>query len=174
MLTVSKLARRAGLSRSALLYYESIGLMPAPGRSGGNYRSYEQRDLTRLLEICAYRDAGLMLDDIRAILDCPAGDAQQVLRRRLLEMDSEIKTLRAHQAAILKLLRNRSFRRAKMITKEKWVGIMKACGLSDEQMHRWHSEFERSAPEEHQEFLEFLHIPAAEIKGIREQSRKGF
>jgi hypothetical protein len=89
-------------------------------------------------------------------------------------MDSEVKTLRAHQAAILKLLRNRSFRRAKMITKEKWVGIMKACGLSDEQMHRWHSEFERSAPEEHQGFLEFLHIPAAEIKGIREQSRKGF
>jgi DNA-binding transcriptional MerR regulator len=174
MLTVTKLARRAGLSRSALLYYESIGLMPAPGRSGGNYRNYEQRDLTRLQQICAYRDAGLKLNDIRAILDRPAGDAPQVLRRRLLELDGEIKTLRAHQAAILKLLRNRRFRRAKMITKEKWVGIMKSCGFSDEQMHRWHSEFERSAPEEHQEFLEFLHIPAAEIKSIREQSRKGF
>ena len=61
-----------------------------------------------------------------------------------------------------------------MITKQKWVSIMKACGLSDEQMHRWHAEFERSAPEEHQEFLEFLHIPAAEIKTIREKSRTGF
>jgi hypothetical protein len=49
---------------------------------------------------------------------------------------------------------------------------MKACGFSDEQMHRWHAEFERSAPEEHQEFLEFLHIPAAEIKTIRAKSRK--
>lgn len=174
MLTVTKLARRAGLSRSALLYYESIGLMPAPGRSGGNYRYYSERDLKRLEQICAYRDAGLKLNDIRAILDCPAGDASQVLRRRLIELDGEIKTLRAHQAAILELLQNRSFRRAKMITKEKWVGIMKACGLSEEQMHRWHSEFERSAPEEHQEFLEFLHIPAAEIKSIREQSLKGF
>ncbi len=174
MLTVTKLARRAGLSRSALLYYESIGLMPAPGRSGGNYRNYGQGDLTRLLEICAYRDAGLKLNDIRAILDRPAGDAPQVLRRRLLELDDEIKTLRGHQAAILKLLQNRSFRRAKMITKEKWVGIMKACGFSEGQMHRWHAEFERSAPEEHEEFLKFLHIPATEIKSIREQSRKGF
>ena len=51
-----------------------------------------------------------------------------------------------------------------MITKEKWVSIMKACGLSEEQMHRWHAEFERSAPEEHQEFLEFLHIPPRKSK----------
>jgi len=50
---------------------------------------------------------------------------------------------------------------------------MKACGLSSDQMNRWHAKFERSAPEEHQEFLEFLHIPAAEIKTIRTQSRTG-
>jgi hypothetical protein len=61
-----------------------------------------------------------------------------------------------------------------MITKEKWVSIMTACGLSKDQMHRCHAEFERSAPEEHEEFLKFLHIPAAEIETIREQSRKGF
>jgi hypothetical protein len=47
---------------------------------------------------------------------------------------------------------------------------MKACGFTDEQMHRWHKEFERSAPAEHQEFLEFLHIPSDEIKKIREWS----
>jgi hypothetical protein len=40
-------------------------------------------------------------------------------------------------------------------------------------MNRWHAEFERSAPEEHQEFLEFLHIPAEEVATIRTQSRKG-
>ncbi len=61
-----------------------------------------------------------------------------------------------------------------MITKEKWVTIMKASGLSEANMHRWHAEFERSAPDEHQEFLEFLHIPAAEIDTIRRASRTGF
>lgn len=174
MWTVTKFARRAGLSRTALLYYESIGLMRKPERSQGNYRCYGERDLKRLLEIRAYRDVGLGLADIRSILDRPVGDAAAVLQRRLMELDGEVRTLREHQAAILKLLSHGGLRRRKMITKEKWVSIMKACGLSDEQMHRWHAEFERSAPEEHQEFLEFLHIPPAEIKGIREQSRKGF
>jgi DNA-binding transcriptional MerR regulator len=174
MWTVSKLASRAGLSRTALLYYESIGLMRAPARSQGNYRFYDERDLKRLLEIRAYRDAGLKLDDIRAVLDRSAGEAAGVLRRRLMELDDEIRARREHQAAILKLLRHTSLRREQMITKQKWVSIMKACGLSDEQMHRWHAEFERSAPDEHQEFLEFLHIPEAEITTIREKSRTGF
>lgn len=173
MLTVTKLARRCGLSRTALLYYESIGLMPPAQRSNGNYRCYGEPDIQRLLQIRAYRDAGLKLQDIRMILNRPAGDAFGVLKRRLLELDAEIGTLRAHQHAILKLLQHKTLRRQKMITKEKWISIMKACGFSTEQMHRWHSEFERSAPEEHQEFLEFLHIPTDEIKTIREQSRSG-
>jgi hypothetical protein len=60
----------------------------------------------------------------------------------------------------------------KMITKEKWVSIMKASGLTDDAMHRWHAEFEKAAPEEHREFLEFLHIPAAEVRSIRDWSKK--
>ena len=174
MLTVTQLARRCGLSRTALLYYESIGLMPPPPRSGGNYRSYGEADVRRLLQIRVYREAGLKLEDVRDLLDRPGGDAAVVLKRRLVEISAEIGALRAHQRAILKLLEHKALGKVKMITKEKWVSIMKGCGLSDEQMHRWHSEFERSAPEEHQEFLEFLHIPAPEIKTIRDQSRKKF
>ena len=176
MITVTKLARRCGISRTALLYYESIGLMPPPQRSGGNYRCYGESDLRRLLQIHAYRDAGLKLEDIRTILnskpDRNGRDAAGVLKRRLLELDAEITTLRSHQQAILKLLEHKALGKAKMITKEKWVSIMKSCGFTEEQMHRWHAEFERSAPTEHQEFLEFLHIPAAEIKTIRENSLK--
>jgi DNA-binding transcriptional MerR regulator len=171
MFTVSKLAARCGLSRGTLLYYESIGLLKPPARSAGNYRSYGERDLQRLQQICAYRHAGLTLDDIRAILERRESDASVVLKRRLVALDGEIETRRAHQRAILKLLKNDSIGRKKMITKEKWVSIMKASGLSDEAMHRWHAEFEKAAPAEHQEFLEFLHIPAAEIRTIRDWSR---
>ncbi|HET6205414.1 MAG TPA: MerR family transcriptional regulator [Terracidiphilus sp.] len=176
MLTVTKLARRCGVSRTALLYYESIGLMPPPGRTGGNYRCYSEADAERLLAIRAYRNAGLSLEDIRILLKTRSrrgGDASGVLKRRLVELDAEIEALRAHQQAILQLLGSRALRKAEMITKQKWVSIMTSCGFSQEQMHRWHSEFERSAPDEHQEFLEFLHIPEPEIKTIREQSRTG-
>jgi DNA-binding transcriptional MerR regulator len=176
MLTVSQLARQCGLSRTALLYYESIGLMRKPGRSGGNYRCYGEADVERLLQIRAYRNAGLKLEDIRAIFATRVrgNDARRVLQRRLVELDAEIGSLRAHQHAILQLLGHTALGKAEMITKEKWVSIMKGCGFTSEQMDRWHAEFERSAPEEHQEFLEFLHIPAAEINTIREQSRSGF
>ena len=178
MLSVTKLARRCGVSRTALLYYESIGLMPPPARTGGNYRCYTEADAERLRAIRAYRNAGLRLEDIRAILKATSrrgrdGDAKGVLKRRLVELDAEIEALRAHQHAILQLLGSRVLGKADMITKEKWVSIMRGCGFSEEQMDRWHAEFERSAPEEHQEFLEFLHIGPAEIKTIREKSRKG-
>ncbi|HVN03544.1 MAG TPA: MerR family transcriptional regulator [Bryobacteraceae bacterium] len=172
MWTVSKLAARCGLSRGTLLYYESIGLLKAPPRSAGNYRRYGAQDLRRLQQICAYRHAGLTLADIRAILDRRDSDATAVLKRRLLALDGEIETLRGHQRAILKLLKNESIGRKKMMTKEKWVSIMQASGLTKAEMHRWHHEFEKAAPEDHQEFLEYLHIPAAEIQSIRESSRQ--
>ena len=170
---MTKLAARCGFSRTTLLYYESIGLVPTPRRSRGNYRCYEERDFQRLLQIRAYRDAGLRLADIRTILDCEGGDVFGVLKKRLLELDAEISTLRSHQKAILQLLQQKTLRKANMITKEKWIAIMHASGFNKKQMNSWHAEFERSAPDEHQEFLEFLHISAEEIKNIREQSRSG-
>ena len=172
MWTVSKLAACCGLSRGTLLYYESIGLLKPAARSAANYRRYGERDFGRLQQICAYRHAGLTLADIRGILDHRETDATGVLKRRLVALDSEIETLRTHQRAILKLLKSDSIGRKKMITKEKWVGIMKAAGLTEADMHRWHAEFERAAPEEHQEFLEFLHVPKEEIGSIRDWSRK--
>ncbi len=172
MWTVTKLARCCGLSRTAVLYYESIGLLSPAPRTRGNYRRYGERDVSRLRQICAYRDAGLKLADIRAVLDGPGQCASAVLRRRMLEIGAEIETLRAHQRAIAKLLHVQSdFERTEMITKDKWVSIMRKTGFTDEDMHRWHAEFEKAAPEEHQEFLQFLHIPDDEIRKIRDWSR---
>jgi len=82
MLSVSALARRCGVSRTAVLYYESIRLLKPARRTASNYRVYGDREL-----------------------------------------------------------------------------------------QRWHAEFERSAPAEHQEFLEFLHIAADEVRAIRDWSR---
>lgn len=59
-----------------------------------------------------------------------------------------------------------------MVTKQKWVEVMKKAGFKDEDMRRWHAEFERSAPSEHQEFLEFLHIGEEEIASIRKWSKE--
>jgi MerR family transcriptional regulator, thiopeptide resistance regulator len=172
MLTISQLARSCALSRTTVLYYESIGLLPEPPRSLGNYRQYTDADLATLRQICVYRTAGLALEDIRALLNQQESDAAAVLKRRLFEMDEEIDQLRQNQKAILRLLRTGEFAsRTEMIDKQKWVAIMQAAGFSEADMKRWHSEFEKRAPEEHQEFLQFLNIPAEEIQTIRTHSR---
>lgn len=173
MLTVTKLAQSCGLSRSTVLYYESIGLLRASSRSGANYRRYSDADAARLRQICIYRDAGLKLDDIRVLLDRPGNDPSALLERRLVEIDNEIGRLREHQRAILKLLRtDESFWRNNDMTKDKWVAIMKAAGFNENDMQRWHVEFEKADPAEHQQFLEYLHIPAADIDRIRAWSRQ--
>ena len=171
-LTVTRLARSCNLARSTVLYYESINLLTRPRRSAGNYRVYSEKDIDRLRLICTYRDAGLPLADIRSILDAPSSDAAAVLRRRLTELSAGIERLREHQRAIARLLQMTDrFRRLPVVTKEKFVAILRASGFTEEDMRRLHTEFETSAPNEHQEFLEFLHIPEEEIRSIRAGSR---
>ena len=58
-----------------------------------------------------------------------------------------------------------------MLNKARWVDIMRAAGLSDEDMSNWHVQFEKMEPEAHQEFLESLGIEPAEIEQIRKWSR---
>lgn len=174
MLNVTGLARRCGLSRTTILYYESVGLLKATSRSpGGNYRQYGEKDVERLRQICAYRHMGLRLADIRSIMGRPSGDAASVLNRRLLELDREIESLRGHQRDILRLLGSTRLGSTDMMTKDKWVAIMKGCGFTEEQMNAWHVEFERAAPDDHQQFLEYLQIPAADVARIREWAKKG-
>ena len=169
--TVSQLAGRCGLSRGTVLYYESLGLIQPASRSPANYRRYGERHLRRLEQIRAYRDAGLTLEDVRGLLD-GGGSADAILNRRFLEIDREISALRRHQQAILRLLQNTNTQRSKKdMTKQKWTDIMRATGFTDDDMNRWHYEFEHAAPDDHQQFLEFLHIPQEEISHIREWSR---
>ncbi len=142
-------------------------------RSAANYRFYGEKEVRLLEQVCLYRSVGISVKDIRMMLKAPDGNASRLLKRRLRELESEIAVLRSHQTAILRLLQSKNLtRRAKKMTKEKWVAIMKGAGFSEADMHRWHHEFERSDPQEHEQFLQYLHIPEKEIQSIREWSRK--
>jgi DNA-binding transcriptional MerR regulator len=174
MLSVSQIARRFGLSRTTILYYESCGLLKPALRTRAGYRLYGEKEARVLEQICLYRSVGLSVASIRAMLANPESHVAALLRRRLQELDSEIHRLRGHQRVILRLLESKNILgRIKNMTKEKWVSIMQAAGFSEDDMRRWHREFERAAPGDHNEFLHYLHIADAEIKSIRDWSRKG-
>jgi DNA-binding transcriptional MerR regulator len=171
-MTVTALARAAGLSRSTVLYYESVGLLGKVKRSAANYRMYSDAEARRLRQICHYRAIGLTLAEIRDALNHPAGDFAAILDRRMASIGAEIDRLRGQQRAIAKLLQTTGkLRRKEMLSKEKWTKVMRDSGFTDDDMRRWHAQFEKDAPEDHDEFLRFLRIPDDEVKTIREWSR---
>jgi DNA-binding transcriptional MerR regulator len=171
-LSVSRLGKRFGLSRSALLYYDRIGLLSPSGRSRAGYRVYGERDAKRLEAICRYRDIGLSLDQIRELLDGAKGRTAELLEARLDQLNAEIEQLREQQRIIVRLLADpKQLRRARAIDKDGWVAVLRAAGLDDAGMHRWHIEFERMAPKAHQDFLQSLGLPPGEVARIRRWSR---
>lgn len=171
--TVGRLARRFGLSRSTLLYYHRIGLL-VPSRGGdGDYRRYSAKDARRLEAVVRYRAAGVPLADIRRILEGPETTLAEVLERRLEALNREIAELREQQRVIVGILGSPAAReRIGVMSEKRWTELLAAAGFSDEDMWRWHVAFERSAPAEHREFLRFLCIPDARIERIVSSARE--
>jgi DNA-binding transcriptional MerR regulator len=172
MLTVSQLARRFGLSRSTLLYYDSIGLLSPSARSEANYRLYSPKDVQRMELIDLYRKTGLPLADVARVVSADHGELAAVLESRLRALNGEIQGLRRQQQLVVQLLRRRALRRGtRWLDKDGWVAILRATGMGEEDMRRWHVEFERLSPEAHQDFLESLGLENEEIGRIRQWSR---
>ncbi len=173
-LTIGALARTSGLSRSTLLYYDRLGLLKPLHRSRSNYRLYSAREVERLEQICLHRQMGIPLVEIRQLMDeSGEGTAVEILQRRLRSLGREIANLQCQQRSIVQILRQDQFQKeAGVLNKNRWVAIMKAAGLKEQDMHNWHVQFEKMEPEAHQEFLESLGIPAAEIEKIRQDSRR--
>ncbi|RJX68249.1 redox-sensitive transcriptional activator SoxR [Tsuneonella suprasediminis] len=63
LLTIGELARRTGLSVSAIRYYEERGLVE-PIRTGGNQRRFPRSDIRRLSFVLIAQQLGLSLGDI--------------------------------------------------------------------------------------------------------------
>ena len=172
MFTIGQLAKKYSLSRSALIYYDRIGVLTPSGRSESNYRLYSKGDLKKMDRIQLFRSAGLSLDAIASLLEKESSELNSTLENRLFSINGEIQKLRNQQQVILKILENENLERnTRVITKEIWVSILKAAGLDEAGMKNWHIEFEKASPEAHQDFLESLGIEKYEIAAIRDWSR---
>ena len=172
MYTIGQLAKRFKLSRSSLLYYDAIGLLPAAQRSRGNYRLYDEATVERLQQIQVYRTVGLPLDSIKALLTSVSASSA-ILEQHLHDLNGEINRLRQQQQVIIKLLNHAvGLNDSRQVNKAQWIEMLQAAGLDDTGMHKWHCEFEQRSPEAHQAFLESLGIDPYEITQIRAFSRK--
>jgi DNA-binding transcriptional MerR regulator len=106
LLSISAVARQAGLRASAIRYYEQVGVLPPAARVSGQ-RRYGAATLHRLAVIRHAQEAGIRLAEIRELFRDFREDAwKSIAQRRIPELDAQIAHLRAARDRLLKLQEN--------------------------------------------------------------------
>lgn len=83
-LTIGDVAAATGLQASAIRYYEDVGVLPRPGRTGGK-RRYDPEAVDRLLLIRFCRRLGFRISDMRGLFVDPSNGRTKERWRRLVD-----------------------------------------------------------------------------------------
>ncbi len=106
---IGEVAVAAGVGTPTIRYYESVGVLPEPGRTSSGYRSYMSDDVERLRFVTLARSLGVSLDDIRQILglrdqgEAPCGYVRGVLDRQVDAVEERIEQLQALSGELRRL-----------------------------------------------------------------------
>ncbi len=125
MYRISQVADRVGLSRTALLYYEKLGLINGERLTNG-YRVYRDIDIQRIKLVQQLQAGGLSLKECKASIEAKID--LQVLQLRLDQLEAEIAEKQQSRELLLAML-----------------------GKGDERT--WHANMDKVAPDAHLEFL---------------------
>jgi len=102
-LTIGRLAQTTGVPAKTIRYYETVGVLPAPGRSRSGYRLYTERGVDRLLFVRRARALGLSLQQLQTLTAALAGRGPAV-RPQLMKLARAQLTAVQHRQAELQLL----------------------------------------------------------------------
>lgn len=111
IISIGELARATNTPAETIRYYEKIGLIGAPARTDGNYRSYKEQDRSRLRFVRRARDLGFSIDQVRTLLhltdhqDLDCSIADDLVQENLEAIEQKIADLKAlkNQLAALKI-----------------------------------------------------------------------
>lgn len=100
-LQIGAIAAAAGMTPDAVRYYERLGLLPAPARTSGRFRTYSADTLSRLRFIQQAKRLGLRLQDIRELLTPARGrprdqcaHVRALLARHLADVEARLRELK--------------------------------------------------------------------------------
>lgn len=125
MYRISELAEKVGLSRSALLYYESKDLLRGVRQTNG-YRMYTEKDVQQVHLLQQLQAGGLTLKECRLVLDSKV--QRSLLERRMQQLDNEIAQKQEARTLLAALLGQGSLR-------------------------QWHQQTDKLAPDAHLDWL---------------------
>ncbi len=96
---IGELSRATGTNIETIRYYERIGLLPEPGRTDANYRSYSDAHRARLSFVRHSRELGFTIEEIRSLLDLSddperdCAEADRIASRHLAQVEEKIAQL---------------------------------------------------------------------------------
>lgn len=104
---IGDVARRTGLSVSAIRYYSDEGLVEPTGETDGGHRLYDAEAIARLEFIRTLRDLETGLDQVRRVLTGTV-ELRDLLAEHLEVVETRTHDLQAKRAVLRALVRNES------------------------------------------------------------------
>lgn len=108
-MNISDVAKKTGLTSTAIRFYEEKGLVTPPLRSENGYRSYSQQHLDELTLLRQARQVGFNLEECRELIflfNDPSRHSADVKRRTLekvAEIERHISELQGMRTQLLAL-----------------------------------------------------------------------
>ena len=101
---VNDVAKRYGISKRTIKYYEEIGIMDCHREEGSNYRIYDTESLNQLEKILVLRKLNFTLHEISEILDLDSMHSKSIFQEKLEEIQDEINRMTSLQRIIKSFL----------------------------------------------------------------------
>lgn len=109
LLNIGRAAAAAGVSAKMIRHYESVGLLPAAGRTVAGYRIYRDSDVHTLRFIRRARDLGFSMKEIGALVGLwqnrrrASADVKRLAARHVRQLEEKIAELQAMRDSIAHL-----------------------------------------------------------------------
>ncbi|TWB44491.1 Cu(I)-responsive transcriptional regulator [Nitrospirillum pindoramense] len=100
-MNIGQAAKASGVSVKMIRYYDEVGLVRPSGRSEGNYREYEAREVNELRFVRRARGLGFDMAEIGQLLslwrdrDRSSREVKSIAQRHLDDLDSRIREMQA-------------------------------------------------------------------------------
>lgn len=129
MLTISQLARYAGVTVRAVRHYHQIGLLAPAERNRSGYRTYDADAVVQLIRIRTLADAGVPLAKVQELLDAEPAAFAEAVAAIDGDLRAEIRRLQDHRRRIALLAAGESLALPGSVVA--YLDRLRALGVSD-------------------------------------------
>ncbi|WP_075791768.1 MerR family transcriptional regulator [Massilia putida] len=138
---IGELAKRTGLTASAIRFYESKGLLKSVDRLANGYREYPPEAAAILAIIINAQQTGFTLDEIKGVLPTNAAgwhhaELMATLRNKLADIEAMERRLANNKAHLLSLIELIESKPEGMACEDNAVRVMDQVGLQPGKKNR--------------------------------------